>query len=128
MVRRAATISILVYLAVSLFGCSWGQTTAPLMDAGSWTPNPPPTGGSPEAALGILNWSAGLSILGGMIALVLTRGRAGFAAVLGGCCLIILSYAISAYAHYVILPIGIVLTIVSALWGYLTLAKAWRTR
>jgi hypothetical protein len=42
--------------------------------------------------------------------------------------LIILSYAISAYAHYVILPIGIVLTIVSALWGYLTLAKAWRSR
>jgi hypothetical protein len=68
------------------------------------------------------------SILGGMVSMVLTKSRMGLTAICGGCFMILLSYAIAAYAHYIILPIGIVLTIVSALWGYLTIVKAWRQR
>lgn len=127
-VAKAATNTIFVCLAaLFLLGCSWGQTTAPF-GAGSWTPSPPPTDGSPGAALGVLNWTAGISILGGMVSMVLTRSRMGLTAICGGCFMILLSYAIAAYAHYIILPIGIVLTIVSALWGYLTIVKAWRQR
>ena len=126
---RSAAKTILVSLAfLLLFGCSWGQTADPFMGTGSWTSNLPPTDGSPGAALGVLNWTAGVSILGGMVSMVLTRSRMGLAAIVGGCCLIILSYAIAAYAHYVILPAGIVITTASAIWGYKTIMKAWRQR
>ena len=128
-VDRTAAKPILVSLAfLLLFGCSWGQTAAPFLEPGSWAPNPPTTGGSPSDALGILNWTAGICILGGMVSVVLTRSRMGSAAIVGGCCLITLSYVIAAYAKYVILPVSIVLTIVSILWGYLTIARAWRKR
>jgi len=127
-VGKAAAKTILVSLAfLLLFGCSWGQTADPFMGTGSWA-SIPPTDGSPGAALGVLNWTAGVSILGGMVSMVLTRSRMGLAAIVGGCCLIILSYAISAYAHYVILPAGIVLTTASAIWGYKTIMRAWRQR
>ena len=116
---RAAVQTIFVCLAFwLLLGCSWGQTAAPILEPGSWASNLPPKDGSPGAALGVLNWTAGVSIL----------GRMGLAAIVGGCCLIILSYAIAAYAHYVILPAGIVITTASAIWGYLTIVKAWRQR
>jgi hypothetical protein len=128
-VGRSAAATILVSLAfLLLFGCSWGQTAAPFMETGSWTSNLPPTDGSPGAALGVLNWTAGVSILGGMASLLLTRSRTAWGPIVGGCCLIILSYAIAAYSHYVILPACIVITTVSAVWGYKTVVKAWRTR
>ena len=128
-VGRAAVQSILVSLAfLLLLGCSLGKTAAPILEPGTWATNLPPTNGSPGAALGVLNWTAGVSILGGMVSMVLTRSRMGLAAIVGGCCLIILSYAISAYAHYVILPAGIVITTASAIWGYRIIVKAWRQR
>lgn len=126
---KAAAKSILVSLAfLLLLGCSWGQTAAPFMEPGSWASNLPPTDGSPGAALGVLNWTAGVSILGGMVSMVLTRSRMGILAICGGCCLILLSHVIAAYGHYVILPACIVITTASAIWGYKTIVKAWRTR
>lgn len=128
-VGRAAVKTIFVSLAfLLLLGCSWGRTAAPLLEPGSWTSNLPPTDGSPGAALGVLNWTAGVSILGGMVSMVLTRSRMGILAICGGCCLILLSHVIDAYSHYVILPAGIVLTTASAIWGYKTIVKAWRQR
>lgn len=127
-VAKVAAAWIFVVLSLLLLGgCSWGTTSA--FNAVPWTSSPPPSDGSPAAALGVLNWTAGLSIIGGMIGWVLTRQiRTAAIPIVGGCCLIILSYAISAYSHLVLVPVGIVLTLVSAIWGYLTIAKAWRAR
>ena len=110
-----------------LFGCSFGEPTNPFTGAGSWTPDPPRL---PQAsnALGVLNWTAGLAILGGLIAMVITAGRMGYRATAIGILLVILSYAISAYLHLLMIPVGIFLTIVSAIWGWSILVKAWRAR
>ena len=127
--KPAGIISILVFL-VFLFwmaGCSWGQTTSPIAGSGTWTSNPP-TPEIPSTPLGVLNWTAGLSIIGGMISMVLTKGIAGWRAVVGGICLVILSCVIAAYAALVLIPVGIVISITSAVWGYLTIARAWRRR
>ena len=112
---------------VLLFGCSFGGSTSPFMGSSGWTPTPPPIPES-ASALGVLNWTAGVAILGGIIAMVLTAGRMGLRATVGGVGLIILSYAISAYLHLVMIPVGIFLTVVSAIWGYQTIIKAWRSR
>lgn len=127
--RPTRIISILVFL-VFLFwmaGCSWGQATNPFAGSGSWTSNPP-TPETPTSALGVLNWTAGLSMIGGMISMVLTKSTTGIRAVFGGMILIVLSFVISAYAALILIPVGIVMTIVSASWGYLTIARAWRQR
>ena len=60
--------------------------------------------------------------------MVLTAGRMGLRAIVGGVLLVILSYAISVYLHWVMIPVGIFITVVSALWGYQVIIKAWRTR
>ena len=113
---------------VLLFGCSiFGESTSPFLGSSAWTPDPPRL---PEAssALGVLNWTAGVAILGGMIAMVLTAGRMGLRAIAGGVILVILSYAIGVYLHWVMIPVGIFLTVVSAIWGYQTIIKAWRIK
>ena len=122
-------ISILVSLApvILLAGCSmFGDTTQPY-GSGGWIPKPP----NPEecsTALGVLNWTAGMAIIGGIIAMVLTGGRMGLKAIVAGICLVILSYAIAVYLHWIMIPVGIMITIVSAVWCYLTILKAWRIR
>lgn len=123
---KAITQSALfVCFAVLLWGCSWGQTTSP-MDYGAIVPIPPtPT---THDSLGVLNWTAGLAILGGIISMVLSGGKMGLRATISGVCLIILSYAISVYATLILLPVGIVITIVSAVLGYVTIVKAWNGR
>ena len=110
-----------------LFSCSAGESIIPFLGSNTWAANPP-SASPTSSALGILNWTAGLSICGGMIAMVLTSGRMGLRAIAGGVGLIILSYAISAWLHWVMIPVGIVLTTVSALWGYKIIIKAWRER
>ena len=105
-----------------LLGCSWGQRATLPVEA--WTPSPPPAADS----LGVLNWTAGVSIIGGIIALVMTAGLLGMRAVISGASLIILSYVIAVYSNLVLLPILIVITIVSGLLGYLTIVKAWKQR
>ena len=127
--KKVATFKILgslIPLAL-LFGCSmFGESTSPFSGSRAWTPTPR----LPEAssALGGLNWTAGVVILGGMVAMVLTAGRMGLRAIVGGVLLVILSYAISVYLHWVMIPVGIFITVVSALWGYQVIIKAWRTR
>lgn len=128
--KPATIISILVSLSFCLLwlaGCSWGQTTDPF-GAGSWTPPTIPTSGTPSSALGVLNCTAGLSIIGGVIGMVLGSRAAGMRAITIGVILVTLSYVIAAYAHMVLIPTGIVLSIISAIWGYKTIISAWRTR
>ena len=122
-VGKAAVISILVSLLVLLFGCSWGQTTAP-WGSGLWAPSTPPTP-PPYDALGVLNWTSGLLILGGVAAMVLTRGRI-WRPIAIGTGLVILSYVMAVYSHWVLLPLIICLSILTVIWGYKLIIKAWR--
>ena len=128
MVKKALWILGSLIPLVLLSGCSiFGESTSPFTGSSAWTPNPPSL---PEAssALGVLNWTAGVVILGGMVAMVLTAGRMGLRAIVGGVLLVILSYAISVYLHWVMIPVGIFLTMISAFWGYQIIIKAWRMR
>ena len=120
-------LGFLIPPMVLLAGCSIGEPSNPFTGAGGWVPTPP----QPEecsSALGVLNWTAGISILGGIIGMVLTNGRMGLRAIVGGLAMVIMSYVIAAYAHLVILPAGICLSVISAIWGYRTILQAWRTR
>jgi hypothetical protein len=120
---KAISTALFVCLAVLLLGCSWGQTAS--SGYGAWTSSPP---SPPEASssLGVLNWTAGLAILGGIVSMVITRGSMGMRAIVSGAGLIILSCAIAAYASLILIPVGIVITIVSALVGYVTVVRAWK--
>ena len=108
-----------------VLGCSWGQKASKYE---AWQPIPQPPVPSATDSLGVLNWTAGVSIIGGIIALVMTAGRMGWRAVITGASLIILSYVIAVYSNLVLLPILIVITIVSGLLGYLTIVKAWKQK
>ena len=126
--KAAFTILGSLIPVLLLSGCSmFGESTSPFAGSSSWASNPPRLPES-SSALGVLNWTAGVVIIGGMIAMVLTSGRMGLRAIVGGVALVILSYAISVYLHLVMIPVGIFLTVVSAIWGYQTIIKAWRTR
>ena len=116
-------MALFVCLAFFLWGCSWGRTTNP-MDFGAIVPIPPTT----HDSLGVLNWTASIAILGGLISMILSGGRIGIRAIICGACLIVLSYSISVYANIILLPVAIVITIVSAVLGYVTITKAWNGR
>ena len=113
---------------VLLFGCSiFGESTSPFLGSSAWTPDPPRL---PEAssALGVLNWTAGVAILGGLVATILGLRQSGIRCIVGGVVLILISYAVNVYFHWVMIPVGIFITIVSALWGYQVIVKAWRIK
>jgi hypothetical protein len=123
--KAITSMALFVCLAMFLLGCSWGQTTSP-MDFGAIAPIPH----APQSddSLGVLNWTASIAILGGLISMILSSGRIGMRAIICGCCLIVLSYSISVYANLILLPVAIVITIVSAVLGYVTIVKAWNGR
>jgi hypothetical protein len=119
-------ISILVSLVpiLLLAGCSmFGDTTQPY-GSGGWIPKPP----NPEecsTALGVLNWTASIAILGGIVAMVITRGRI-WRPIAIGITLVILSYVIGVYSQLVLLPIGISLAGIVIIFGYKIIMKVWR--
>ena len=124
MVKKCFTIlGFLVLTAIFLCGCSFGEPTH-AFNASEWTPPPlPETANNP---LGVLNWTAGLCIIGGVIAVVMTSGRMGFRAIASGVTLVILSYVVSVYAGWVLIPVLAIFTVVSAVWGYQIIIKAWK--
>ncbi len=111
---------------ILLIGCSFGGGSSnPFDGSSSWMPQPPsPT--ECTAALDVLNWTAALAILGGIVALVLTSGRI-WRPIAIGIVLVILSYVMAVYSVWVLLPIGIILSTVLAIWGYKTITKLWRS-
>jgi len=60
--------------------------------------------------------------------MLLGSRAAGMRAIIIGVILVTVSYVIAAYAHMVLIPIGIVLTIISAIWGSKTIITAWGKR
>jgi len=123
-VKKCFTIlGSLVLTAIFLYGCSFGEPMHGF-SASEWTQPPLPDNASNP--LGVLNWTAGLCIIGGVIAVVMTGGRMGFRAIASGVMLVILSYVVSVYAGWVLIPALTIFTAVSAVWGYQIIIKAWK--
>ena len=68
--------------------------------------------------LTILSGIGGLCLLSGMVLLTVSRGTMGWRPVIGGVSLIILNFAISRYASWIILPIIGATGAISLAWGY----------
>ena len=114
----------MVFIIVA--GCSIGEPSNPFTGSSGWIPNPPQSAEC-STALGVLNWAAGLSILGGIILMVITQGRI-WRPIAIGIALVILSYAIAVFTKLVLLPIGIMLTLVCSVWAYKIILKTWRKK
>ena len=111
---------------VLLAGCSIGEPSNPFTGAGGWVPTPPQTEQC-STALDVLNWAAGLSILSGIVLMVITQGRI-WRPIAIGIALVILSYAIAVFTKLVLLPIGIMLTLVCSVWAYKIILKILRKK
>jgi hypothetical protein len=119
-------LGFLMYPMLFLVGCSIGEPSNPFTGSSDWLPSPPQTTEC-STALEVLNWTAGISIIGGMLAMVITRGRI-WRPIAIGIALIILSYVIAVYSQLVLLPIGISVTIVCIALAIKVVMKVWRTK
>ena len=81
-----------------------------------------------HASLDMLSWIGGISIIGGIAALVITRGSMGVRALAIGVGLILLNYAVARYAVWVFLPVLIATGSISLAYGYKIVKDALRAR
>tara|TARA_Y100000593_G_C4134136_1_gene248875 strand:+ start:369 stop:617 length:249 start_codon:yes stop_codon:yes gene_type:complete len=72
----------------------------------------------------MLSWIGGLSILGGIAALVITRGAMGARALAVGVGLILLNYAVARYAHWIFIPVLISTAAISLTYAYRIVRQA----
>ena len=73
--------------------------------------------------LELLSWVGGISALAGIAAMVLTRGSMGLRAIIAGCCLVILNFAIANYLSWILIPVLVSTGCVSLCWAYITIRK-----
>jgi len=78
--------------------------------------------------LEVLSWIGGLSIIGGIAALVITRGSMGIRAVLIGVGLVLLNYAVARYAHALFVPILVGSGLVSLTYAFIVVRNALRSK
>ena len=71
----------------------------------------------------MLSWIGGVSALAGIAAMVLTRGSMGLRAIIAGCCLVVLNFAIANYLSWILIPVLVGTGCVSLCWSYLTIRK-----
>ncbi len=75
-------------------------------------------------SMDMLSWIGGLSILGGIAALVITRGAMGARALAVGVGLILLNYAVARYAHWIFIPVLISTAAISLTYAYRIVRQA----
>ena len=71
----------------------------------------------------MLSWVGGISSLCGIFALVITGGRFGWRAVIIGCCLIVLNFAIANFLSWLLAPALIGTGSISLAWSYRTVRE-----
>lgn len=76
------------------------------------------------ANLDMMSWIGGISILGGIAAMVITRGAIGIRAVGIGIGLVLLNYAVARYADWIFIPILVATAAISLTFGYRVVRKA----
>jgi hypothetical protein len=57
---------------------------------------------------------------------MMTGWKIGVRAIISGVGLIILSYVVTVLAGWMLIPILAIFTVVSAVWGYQIIIKAWK--
>ena len=77
------------------------------------------------ARLGVLSWVGGIALIGGIAALVITRGSIGTRAVLIGIGLVMLNYAVERYADWIFIPVIVATGMCSFVLAYRTVRSAW---
>ena len=111
------------YVICTLMACCYSPPRV-----GGSLPDPPPfTGGNATAAahnMNMLSWIGGLSILGGIAAMVITRGSMGTRALGVGIGLILLNYAVARYAHWIFIPVLVATAAISLTYAYQIVRKA----
>tara|TARA_Y100000401_G_scaffold50087_1_gene39045 strand:- start:2490 stop:3062 length:573 start_codon:yes stop_codon:yes gene_type:complete len=79
-----------------------------------------------DAKLDALIYIGGLSMIGGIAALVITSGRFGIRAVAIGCGCLLLNYAVARYAAWVFIPVLIATGAVSLAYGWRIVKQAFK--
>jgi len=75
-------------------------------------------------ALDLLSWLGGLCILGGVAAMVITRGALGLRALGVGLLLVILNYTIARYADWIFIPVLVASAAISMAYAYRIVRQA----
>jgi hypothetical protein len=108
-------------IALLLSGCSSGlRSTLPgssISSIGRQISDVSGVGGG-HTSLAVLAWVGGISTLGGIVLLALTRGHRGWYPFLGGIGLVLLNWLILTYAHALFLPVIIGTGVISVVWTY----------
>ena len=83
---------------------------------------------STGASLGVLSWVGGVALLGGIAALVITRGSMGVRAVVIGTGLVMLGFAVERYADWIFIPVIVATGVCSFALAFRTVREAWIQR
>ena len=75
-------------------------------------------------SMDMLSWIGGLAVLGGIAALVITRGAMGVRALLIGVGLVLLNYAVARYAHWIFIPVLVATAAISLTYAYRIVRRA----
>ena len=75
-------------------------------------------------ALDLLSWLGGICILGGVAAMVITRGTIGLRALGVGLGLVILNYTIARYADWIFIPVLVASAAISLAYAYRIIRQA----
>lgn len=73
--------------------------------------------------LAVLSWIGGLSTMAGILALMITRGAMGMRAIIIGCLLIVLNFAIANYLSWILVPVLVATGAISLSWSYITIKQ-----
>lgn len=123
---RYINIAALGILPFIILGCASGGFTGGMsshLSGVAVNPSDPATG-----SLAILSWTGGISILAGMACLIITSGRMGMRALVGGVLLVLINYAVNRYAHLIFIPMIIGTGLISLGWSYFQVKKVWKEK
>lgn len=73
--------------------------------------------------LAVLSWVGGLATMAGILALMITRGAMGMKAIIIGCLLIVLNFAIANYLSWILVPVLVATGAISLSWSYVTIRE-----
>ena len=120
---RYINIAALGVLPFLVLGCASGGFMGGV--SSPFSGSPMATGDSASGSLAILSWAGGISILAGMACLIITSGRMGMRALVGGVLLVLINFAVNRYAHLIFIPMIVGTGLISLGWSYIQIKKVW---
>ena len=111
---------------VVLCGLLGGCFSTPRSTAGSLAEASLGAVTSSTARLDMMSAIGGIAILGGIIAMVITRGSLGLRAIGVGVGLVLLNYAVARYADWIFIPILVATGVISLTYGYRIVRQAMK--